>query len=132
MTQFTYRCTRNRTGYNAPFTDRKALPTVGAIDRTETEVNQAMLQYSYLQVLDLLTTIAFLAHGVREGNPLVRLALEYAPNPLGGLLAVKIAGICLGLYCWQRGKERLLNRMSALFAVVVAWNLAALIASSVV
>ena len=31
-----------------------------------------MLQYSYLQVLDFLTTIAFLLNGVKEGNPLVR------------------------------------------------------------
>lgn len=90
-----------------------------------------MLQYSYLQVLDFMTTVAFLVHGIREGNPLVRLALEYSPNPLGGLLAVKIIAIGLGLFCWKFGKERLLNRMNVLFAVVVAWNLAALIAGSV-
>lgn len=89
-----------------------------------------MLQYSYLQVLDFMTTVAFLVHGIREGNPLVRLALEYSPNPLGGLLAVKIIAIGLGLFCWKFGKERLLNRMNVLFAVVVAWNLAALIAGS--
>lgn len=90
-----------------------------------------MIQYCYLQVLDLLTTVAFLVHGVREGNPFVRLALDYAPNPLGGLVAMKILGVGLGLCCWCLGKERLLNRMSALFAVVVAWNLAALIVSSI-
>src|SRR5260370_9306861 len=38
-------------------------------------VNQLLLQYSYLQILDFLTTIALLPLGVREGNPLVRLAL---------------------------------------------------------
>lgn len=106
-------------------------PYSGSVDKTEAKVNQAMLQYCYLQVLDLLTTIAFLVHGVREGNPIVRFAVEYAPNPLGGLVAIKIVGIGLGLYCWRLGKERLLNRMSVLFALVVAWNLAALIASSI-
>ena len=96
----------------------------------EEKVNQAMLQYSYLQVLDFMTTIAFLVHGIREGNPIVRLALSYSSNPLGGLIVVKLFAIGLGLYCWKFGKERLLNRMNVMFAVVVAWNLAALIAGS--
>jgi len=94
-------------------------------------VNQLLLQYSYLQFLDLMTTVAFLLHGVREGNPLVRLALQYAPHPLGGLLAVKVLAVALGLYCWRGGRQRLLVRINVLFAVVVAWNLAALIVASV-
>jgi hypothetical protein len=94
-------------------------------------MNALLLQYSYLQVLDFLTTIAFLVHGIGEGNPLVRLAIAAAPHPLGGLLAVKLLGVGLGLYCWKAGKQRLLSRMNLLFALVVAWNLAALIAGSV-
>ena len=94
-------------------------------------MNQLLLQYSYLQVLDFMTTVAFLMHGIREGNPLVRAALQFAPHPLGGLLAVKVAAIGLGFYCWKRGRDRLLNRINILFAVVVAWNLAALILASV-
>ena len=86
-----------------------------------------MLQYSYLQVLDFMTTIAFLLNGVQEGNPLVRLALNLSPNPITGLLAVKVAAIGLGLYCWRGGKLRLLGRMNIMFAAIVAWNLAALI-----
>ena len=78
-----------------------------------------------------MTTVAFLLNGIREGNPLVRVALHYAPHPLGGLLAVKLAALCLGIYCWKRGRERLLNRINILFAVVVAWNLAALIVATV-
>ena len=90
-------------------------------------MNQLILQYSYLQVLDFLTTIAFMINGVREANPLVRWAVHYAPYPLGGLLAVKAAAVALGVYCWTRGRERLLMRMNMLFALLVAWNLAALI-----
>jgi hypothetical protein len=90
-----------------------------------------MLQYSYLQVLDFMTTVAFLVQGVREGNPIVRLALAYAPNPLGGLLLVKLLAVCIGLYCWKVGKQRLLGRMNVMFALVVAWNLGALIMGSV-
>ena len=93
-------------------------------------MNQLLLQYSYLQVLDFLTTVAFLLNGVREGNPLVRMALAYSSHPLGGLLAVKLLALGLGVYCWHRGRERLLGRMNLLFAGVVAWNLAALIVGS--
>ncbi len=90
-------------------------------------MNQLLLQYSYLQILDLMTTVAFVVHGVQEGNPFVRLFLTYAPNPLGGLLAVKILALGLGVYCWRCGRERLLSRINILFAFVVAWNLLALI-----
>ena len=94
-------------------------------------MNQLLLQYSYLQVLDLLTTIAFMINGVREGNPLVRLAIRYSHDPITGLVLVKVVAIALGLYCWMRGRGRVLTRMNILFAVLVAWNLAALILSSV-
>ena len=89
-----------------------------------------MLQYSYLQVLDFLTTVAFLLQGVKEGNPMVRFALEYAPNPISGLLLIKFLAVGLGLYCWKVGKQRLLSRMNVMFAIVVAWNLGALIMGS--
>jgi hypothetical protein len=79
-------------------------------------------------MLDLLTTVAFLLHGVQEANPLVRLALRYSSHPLGGLLVIKVLALALGIYCWRCGRERLLTRINFLFAIVVAWNLIALIA----
>ena len=79
-------------------------------------------------MLDLLTTMAFLLHGVQEANPLVRLALRYSSHPWGGLLLVKALALGLGVYCWRCGRERLLTRINILFAIVVAWNLVALIA----
>ena len=91
-------------------------------------MNQLLLQYSYLQMLDLLTTMAFLLHGIHEGNPLVRFALRYSSHPLGGLLVVKTLALALGIYCWRCGREKLLTRINILFAIVVAWNLVALIA----
>jgi hypothetical protein len=94
-------------------------------------VNQLLLQYSYLQVLDLLTTLAFMLHGVREGNPLVRMMMHVTTNPLGGLLLVKLVAVGLGLYCWRVGRSRLLTRINILFALIVAWNLGALILAAV-
>jgi hypothetical protein len=90
-----------------------------------------LLQYSYLQVLDFLTTIAFLVHGVQEGNPVVRYFLESAPTPLAGLALVKVLAVALGVYCWWLGKDRLLLRINLMFALLVTWNLIALIAASV-
>jgi hypothetical protein len=90
-------------------------------------VNQLLLHYSYLQVLDLLTTIAFLVNGVREANPLVRLALNIGHNPISSLIGVKLLAVMLGIYCWRMGRERLLSRINIMFALVITWNLIALI-----
>jgi hypothetical protein len=94
-------------------------------------LSSLLWQYSYLQILDFLTTIAFLVNGVREGNPLVRLALGVGSNPVASLLVVKFLAVLLGLYCWRVGKRQLLSRINLLFAVLVAWNLVALILSRV-
>ena len=94
-------------------------------------LNQLVLQFSYLQALDFLTTVAFLLHGVHEGNPLVRMAMSFTANPLSALVFVKVAAILLGVYCWRLRRTRVLARMNVLFALVVAWNLVALIVSAV-
>jgi hypothetical protein len=56
-----------RTGLNQGFARAESLSGVGVL-----------LQFSYLQLLDLLTTIAFLANGVSEGNPIVAFAIRNA------------------------------------------------------
>ena len=94
-------------------------------------MNQLLVNYSYLQVLDFLTTIAFLINGVQEGNPVVRLALRMAGNPFAVLVCVKLVALCLGLYCWRMGRQRLLSRINILFALLVTWNLVALIVATV-
>ncbi|MDQ2948823.1 MAG: DUF5658 family protein [Acidobacteriota bacterium] len=93
-------------------------------------MNQLLLQYSYLQVLDFLTTVAFLMTGVKEGNPIVRAILSYSPSAIIGLALVKAAAVILGIYCWRMGRTRILTRINILFALVIAWNLVALIAGT--
>jgi hypothetical protein len=90
-------------------------------------VNQLLLHFSYLQVLDFLTTIAFMLNGVKEANPLVRFALKMGPSPISGLIVVKVLAVLLGVYCWRMGRQRLLSRINIVFAMVIAWNLVALI-----
>lgn len=90
-------------------------------------MNRLLIQFSYLQALDFLSTIAFLVNGIREANPFVRWAVEASPNPIGGLLAIKLLAVLLGVYCWRMGRERLLSKINIVFAMLVAWNLIALI-----
>jgi hypothetical protein len=66
----------------------------------------------------------------RRINPVVRFFLNVAPSPLSGLVAVKVIGLGLGVYCWQRGRRRLLGRVNFFYAALVAWNLVALLAAS--
>lgn len=91
----------------------------------------ALLQFAYLQLLDLLTTIAFLLHGVAEGNPIVRLVMQQASNPLKGLLALKAAAVLLAVCCWRADRLWLLRWANVFFAVLVAWNLVVLIVAQV-
>jgi hypothetical protein len=93
-------------------------------------MNNLIFQYSYLQVLDLLTTVAFLMNGVKEANPVVKGMMHITASPLTGLLMIKVVAIALGVYCWRIHKYRLLVRINILFALLVAWNMVALIAGS--
>jgi hypothetical protein len=94
-------------------------------------MNHLFLQYSYLQMLDFLTTLAFLLNGVQEGNPVVRWAIGLTSSPLSGLLLVKFVAIALGIVCWRLGRDRLLFRMNVLFALLVTWNVVAIIVGSI-
>jgi hypothetical protein len=48
--------------------------------------------------------------------------MQLAPNPMIGLLIVKLAAVGLGLYCWRMGRNQILGRINLLFAIVVAWS----------
>jgi hypothetical protein len=84
-------------------------------------------QFAYLQILDILTTLSFLAVGVQEANPLVRWAMQVLGSPLAGLVAVKTGAIALGLVCLMQGRVKLLGRVNLFFAALVAWNLVCLV-----
>jgi uncharacterized protein DUF5658 len=90
-------------------------------------LSHQLVQYSYLQVLDFLTTLSFLLYGVQEGNPVVRWFMQNSSSPVMGLLIIKFLAVGLGIVVWRTGRERLLSRINILFAIVVAWNLLALI-----
>ena len=103
--------------------------TIGSVEETPYTVVAmgALVQFSYLQLLDLLTTVAFMVTGVKEANPFVVAMMKHADNPLIGLLLVKLLAVALGWYCWKRGRMGILTKANMFFAVLVAWNLVALV-----
>lgn len=90
-------------------------------------ITQLLLQFSFLQLFDFLTTVAFLVNGIGEANPLVRALMQWFSSPLVGLGLAKALAVALALYCWRADRMRLLGRANLFFAVVVTWNLMALI-----
>jgi hypothetical protein len=86
-----------------------------------------LTQFAYLQLLDLLTTLTFMASGVREANPMVRFVVVGAGSALGGLLAAKFAALGLAFHCWRGERLRLLRRVNLFYAGLVTWNLIALL-----
>ncbi len=87
------------------------------------------VDFAYLQILDVLTTLAFLIQGVAEANPLVVAAIKVA-GPIGGLVLIKGAALTLALVCFMQSRHKLMHRVNIFFAFIVAMNLVALILSS--
>lgn len=89
---------------------------------------QPLLLFGYMQLLDMLSTLAFLLGGVEEANPVVRGAMSALGNPVLGLMTIKLLAVGLGAYCWWLGRIRLLSKANVFFALLVAYNLCCLIA----
>src|ERR671931_301646 len=89
----------------------------------ESALAPSLLLFSYFQLLDLLTTIGFIIHGVKEGNPIVKFALAVAPTPFMGLAFVKVLAVIMGIYCWKMGRQKLLGRVNVLFSLLISWNM---------
>jgi hypothetical protein len=84
-----------------------------------------------LQCLDVLTTLIFLSKGVREGNPLLTLALPYAHAPWVGVVAAKLLATLIGFYCYYNGKFAALRLANMGYSVIVGWNLLAIAVAAV-
>ena len=86
-----------------------------------------LAEFIYLQVMDMLTTVAFMMYGVAEVNPVVKWAMRESPSALGGLFLVKVAAVMLALFCMARSQQKLLRGVNIFFAGVVAYNMFVLI-----
>ncbi len=74
----------------------------------------------YLQLLDLLTTVLAILNGGAEANPLISWSIHL--HGVYGLVAAKAVVAVLALYCAWSGRQRLLQRVTWLYAVIVVWN----------
>jgi Na+/alanine symporter len=93
----------------------------------EIEPVKLLTDFVYLQLLDILTTLAFLMQGVAEGNPFVRWMLSLGENPIQSLIIVKSIAVVLAAYCVVRSRHRVLRIANIFFAILVAYNLIAII-----
>jgi Domain of unknown function (DUF5658) len=78
-----------------------------------------------LQAMDILTTLLFLHHGVREGNPLIRAALAGSGQPVAALVMAKAFAIALAAFAWRSGRKGMLWKLNFFFMACVGWNLVA-------
>jgi hypothetical protein len=105
-------------------------PTITSSIQGLLPMQAPFVDFIYLQILDVLTTMAFLWQGVEEGNPVVKAAMSVTSDPLSGLLLVKTVAIGLALSCWRSGRTGLLSKANFFFCGIVVWNLVAMLVQS--
>jgi hypothetical protein len=88
------------------------------------------LSFAGLQMLDALTTLWFLHHGLAEANPLLSLAFHHFAQPAAPLTVAKLLSLGAAGWAWRSGRRRFLLRINLFFCVCVLWNLVALGAGS--
>ena len=86
-----------------------------------------LAQFIYPQMMDMLTTVAFMMYGIAKVNPVVKWAMRESPSALGGLFLVKVAAVMLALFCMARSQQKLLRGANIFFTGVVAYNIFVLI-----
>lgn len=89
-----------------------------------------LLQFTALQILDALTTLWFLRHGVAEANPLLRWGFAWSTQPSLALVVAKTFSFFGAVWVWRTGRHRVLRAVNLFFVGCVAWNLIALGMSS--
>lgn len=82
--------------------------------------------FVYLQLLDLLTTLAGLAHGGHEMNPVVVWSLKWFPTPLIGFIAMKLIACGVAFYV-RTGPKKYLGVPNVFYSLLIVWNLLGLI-----
>lgn len=89
-------------------------------------MNRSMALFFYLQILDLLTTLAGLPLG-REVGLGINFLSHLGVGTLNALLIVKALSLTAGAACATMGFAALLRALNLGFAVVVVWNLALIV-----
>jgi len=84
----------------------------------------ALFAFICLQVMDILTTLLCLHHGVQEANPLIRAALANSADPRMALGIPKVLAIALATSSVVLAPQKAAAESECGVLVFVAWNLA--------
>jgi hypothetical protein len=87
----------------------------------------ALSQFILLQISDIISTLALLALGAGEANPLIRWAMRAAGDPLTGLVLAKAALVPLIVYAILAGRRNPVRMANVGFTALVLWNLTAIL-----
>ncbi len=83
--------------------------------------------YSYLQVLDALTTLIGLHMGASEASPFIKWLMQFGWTPAAGVFACKLVALGLAAFCLWAGRRHLIHWITYWFAGLVIWNLGILL-----
>jgi len=82
-------------------------------------MNNSLVLFFILQIVDIVSTWIFLGMGVQEANPIVRFFMGWT-TPVLGLILVKLAAFAFGVIWFWRGKNLFL--VNLFFSALVIWN----------
>ena len=85
--------------------------------------------FIYLQLLDLLTTLAGFRMGAAEASPFIRMLMH--AGPAMGVILAKLCALALGGFCIYLKKENLIRWISYWYGGLVIWNLMVMLAAPV-
>ncbi len=77
--------------------------------------------FTYLQVLDFMTTLIGIKVGLGEASPFVRLLMHL--DPAVGLALAKLAAFLLCGLCFWLNKRHLVRWINYWYAALVVWNM---------
>lgn len=75
--------------------------------------------FTALQIFDIVSTLLFIALGIEEGNPLLRLLAPHV-GMVVALFLVKMLGVTLALIWYKAGRS--LTRINYAFSGLILWN----------
>ncbi len=88
-----------------------------------------LFRCALLQLLDIATTLLFLARGVSEANPLVKWSMAITHGNLAGLIVIKAVAGILAVAAVQSGRPAVVERMNRFFLFLAGWNVLAILLS---
>ena len=82
--------------------------------------------FLYLQVLDLMTTLAGFRFGAHEVSPFIA-KLIHSSSPVTGVILSKVLALTIAGVLLSRNRARLIGVINYWYAGLVVWNLSILL-----